>query len=121
MRAVSSASSAPQVLQAAHLNAKFFQGLADPTRLRIVRLLLERPHTVGELVERLGVGQSGVSNHLACLRWCGYVTSQRNGRSVTYRIADRRVRLLVKLAEAIVADNASQIASCMRITERAPR
>ncbi|HXW76371.1 MAG TPA: metalloregulator ArsR/SmtB family transcription factor [Candidatus Eremiobacteraceae bacterium] len=105
---------ARQALESLH--SRFFQGLADPTRLRIVRTLLEGPSTVGRLVARIGASQSGVSNHLACLKWCGYVTAQRSGRSVLYRISDPRVRSLVKTAESIVADNASRLASCTRIS-----
>ena len=62
------------------LAARFFSGLADPTRLSIVELLLERPHTVGEIVARLGLRQSRVSNALVCLKWCGYVEARREGR-----------------------------------------
>jgi ArsR family transcriptional regulator, cadmium/lead-responsive transcriptional repressor len=98
-----------------NVHAKFFQGLADATRLRIVRLLLDRPSTVGELVARLGISQSGVSNHLACLKWCGYVTAERSGRWVRYRISDVRVRSLLKIAQSIVADNAKRLATCTRL------
>src|SRR5438105_13635177 len=55
------------------VTARFFSGLADPTRLRIVTLLLERPHTVGAIVGRLGLRQSRVSNALVCRKWCGYL------------------------------------------------
>src|SRR5438270_759652 len=56
------------------LVAKYFRGLGDPIRLRILELLrAEGELTVGQLVERLGIAQPKVSNHLACLRWCGFV------------------------------------------------
>jgi DNA-binding transcriptional ArsR family regulator len=103
------------------LHAKFFQGLADPTRLRIVRMLLRGPHTVGALVAKLHVSQSGISNHLACLKWCGYATSERAGRCIVYSISDARVRSLIETAEAIVADNAKRIAACSRIRAATPK
>jgi DNA-binding transcriptional ArsR family regulator len=98
--------------------AKFFDGLSDLMRLRIVETLLEGEKNVSELVEILGQSQSRVSNQLACLRWCGYVDSRRDGKFVYYRVADQRVRDLVALARAIIADHAEAIHSCTRIPDR---
>src|ERR1700730_17741770 len=91
---------------AENVHSEFFQGLSDPTRLRIVRILLDGPQTVGALVTMLAISQSGVSNHLACLKWCGYASSERSGRSIVYRISDKRVRTMLEIAETIVADHA---------------
>src|SRR5439155_9818419 len=71
--------------------SRYFRVLGDPTRLRIVEALVGRERTVSELVELLGAPQSRISNHLACLRWCRFVESERRGRSVVYRISDERV------------------------------
>ncbi len=100
---------------AADLTARFFSGLADPTRLRLIELLLERPHTVGEMVTRLGLRQARVSNALVCLKWCGFVEAQRDGRYIWYAVIDPRVRDLVTLARAVMADHAAEIASCTRL------
>ena len=97
------------------VTAKFFHGLSDLTRLRIVELLLEGEKNVSELVTILGQPQSRVSNHLACLRWCGYVDSRREGKFVYYRVADPRIRQLVELARSVIADNAAAVLSCTRI------
>jgi ArsR family transcriptional regulator, cadmium/lead-responsive transcriptional repressor len=97
------------------LLAKFVRGLGDPTRLRIVRYLLKGPRAVGDIVAHLELPQSRVSNHLACLKWCGYVAAERQGRTITYRVDDERIRTLVGLAHDIAADNAAHVASCMRI------
>ena len=99
------------------LHAKFFRGLGDPTRVKIVQLLLEKPHTVSELVDLLGSPQGRVSSHLGCLRWCGFVEGVREGRSVTYRVADERVRGLLEMAQALLQENAERVASCF-ITAR---
>ena len=99
----------------AEVAAKFFRGLGDPTRLRIVQLLLEGEKNVGELVDLTGVPQGRVSTHLACLRWCGYVCAERSGRNVYYRMADPRVRELFILAQQIIADNARNISCCQII------
>src|SRR2546425_13206359 len=71
-------------------SARLFRVLGNPTRLGLLGLLLERPRTVSELIERLGCSPSRVSNHLACLRWCGFVEAERWGRTATYSIRDRR-------------------------------
>ncbi|HUZ28869.1 MAG TPA: hypothetical protein VMU90_06485, partial [Solirubrobacteraceae bacterium] len=55
------------------------------------------------------------SNHLACLRWCGFVDAQRDGRVVRYRLADQRVSQLLELGRALLADNAEHVAACGRI------
>src|SRR5712692_8778609 len=95
--------------------ARFFRVLSDPTRLAIVELLLVRPRTVSELVEALDVPQSRVSNHLACLRWCEFVDTERDGRQITYRIRERRVRKLIAGARAMAAEHCEHLASCQRI------
>lgn len=74
------------------LLAKYFMVLSDPTRLKVLELLDSRGElAVGEIVQALGQSQSKVSNHLACLRWCGFVVTRREHPSVLYRVADTRV------------------------------
>lgn len=98
--------------------AKYFRGLGDPTRLRILALLrAEGELTVGELVNRLGEPQPKVSNHLACLRWCGFVEARREHRTVYNRIADKRVLKMLDLAHALLEDNEEHVAACYRIEE----
>ncbi len=100
------------------LVAKYFRGLGDPIRLRILELLQsEGELSVGTLVERLGLPQPQVSNHLACLRWCGFVEARREGRTVFNRIADARVEAMLELAQSLLADNAEHVAACCRIEE----
>jgi ArsR family transcriptional regulator, cadmium/lead-responsive transcriptional repressor len=95
--------------------AKFFRALGDPTRLRLLEYLLHEEHTVGECVRHVGLAQSRVSAHLACLADCGYVTARRDGRRSFYRVTDPRVADLVMLAGALAADNAVALADCVRI------
>lgn len=106
----------PQVELGSALYARFFSGLADETRLRIVRLLLDGPKSVGELVVALGLAQSRVSNHLSCLKWCGYVRAQRRGKFVFYELGDPRIAEIVELAQSVVARNAAHIEACTRLT-----
>ena len=93
--------------------AAFFQGLADPTRVQILELLAQRPHTVSELQAALGIGQGRVSSHLACLRWCGFVSVQPEGRFSRYQLVDEGVRKILRQGEAIVRANANRLSSCL--------
>ncbi len=102
-------------LSDAELHARFFQVLSDPTRVRLLHLLLDAPEmgrTVSELVEAIGAPQSRISTHLGCLRWCGLVLASREGKQVYYRIADPRVRDLLALGGAVMRDHAASVASC---------
>jgi ArsR family transcriptional regulator, cadmium/lead-responsive transcriptional repressor len=111
---------APQVARdeadQAALLARVFHGLSDPTRLRIVQLLLAGEKNVGELVQELGAPQGRVSSHLMCLRWCGFVTTRRQGKHVYYRVSDPRVAELVRLAHHLLVEHAQAIASCQIMT-----
>jgi ArsR family transcriptional regulator, cadmium/lead-responsive transcriptional repressor len=103
---------------ATDLVAKYFRGLGDPLRLQILELLRrEEELSVSELVERLRVPQPKVSNHLACLRWCGFIEARREGRTVFNRIADPRVLSMLELAASLLEDNADHVAACCRIEE----
>ncbi|HKE82060.1 MAG TPA: metalloregulator ArsR/SmtB family transcription factor [Solirubrobacteraceae bacterium] len=98
------------------LVAKYFRGLGDPLRVRILELLrTEGELSVGELAQRLDAPQPKVSNHLACLRWCGFVEAERRHRTVLNRVADERVVQMLDLAQALLADNAEHVAACCRI------
>ncbi len=108
----------PEAPIATDLLAKYFRGLGDPTRLRILELLHDDGElTVGELVARLGLPQPKISSHVACLRWCGFVDARRDGRSVYNRIADERVEQMLELAHGLLADNAEHVAACCVIEE----
>jgi len=101
------------------LVAKYFRGLGDPTRLRILELLrAEGELPVGALVERLGLSQPLVSNHLACLRWCGFIAARREHRVVFNFIADERVAQMLDLAHALLEDNEEHVAACCHIRKK---
>ena len=67
---------------------------------------------MGELAARLGATQPGVSNHLACLRWCGFVATRREHRTAFNFIADERVLSLLELGNALLDDNEEHVAAC---------
>lgn len=100
----------------ADLLAKFFRALGDPTRVRILKILMgDGPRSVGELVEETGASQSRVSTHLGCLKWCGLVASMRDGKRVIYSIGDHRVAELLRGGEQVLADNAEQVIACQTL------
>ena len=67
--------------------ARVGTALADGTRRRILVRLLDGPAYPAELAGLLGTGRANVSNHLACLRGCGLVVAEREGRFVRYQLA----------------------------------
>ncbi len=100
------------------VTAKFFRALGDPTRLRILQSVIDEERNVSELVAITGAPQGRVSSHLACLRWCGYVSTRREGRNVYYRIADPRVRKLMDFVAQLVGDHMERIRTCTIIDRR---
>lgn len=67
--------------------ASLFRSLSDPARLVILQHLQHGEHRVRELTEHLGLAQSTVSAHLACLKDCGLVESRPVGRASMFRLA----------------------------------
>lgn len=96
------------------LEAKLFRGLADPSRLSILRTLRDAESSVTEIVESTGLSQPNVSGHLACLRDCGLVVSRQAGRSVYYALADKRLEDLFQAAEGILARIVERLYTCTR-------
>jgi DNA-binding transcriptional ArsR family regulator len=96
------------------LQAKLFRGFADPSRLGILVALRNGPLTVSEIVEATHLSQPNVSNHLGCLRDCGLVAAEQQGRYVTYHLSDDRVGELIALAESLLADVARGVYECTR-------
>ena len=80
-----------------------FHALAEPSRLTILEHLFLGEHRVVDLVAHLGLAQSTVSQHLACLRECGLVTHRAVGRSSHYSLTDpARIRGLLDEAERLL-------------------
>ena len=92
--------------------AALFRSLSDPARLVIVRRLAAGPARVTDLTTALGLAQSTVSGHLACLRDCGLVTSEPVGRSSVFRLAQPALADMLTAAEAVLAATGSAVALC---------
>jgi DNA-binding transcriptional ArsR family regulator len=64
------------------------RAMADSSRSRILMMLLDGPSYPAVLARQLDLTRSNVSNHLACLRDCGIVVAEPEGRQTRYEIAD---------------------------------
>src|SRR4051812_43557277 len=92
--------------------ACLFRSLGDPTRLRIVQHLARGPHRVVDLTTHLGLAQSTVSAHLACLRDCGLVQSRPDGRASVFTLARPELLELLSAAEKVLAAMGSPVRLC---------
>lgn len=107
----------PTPLTDDELIARIFRGLGDATRVRILELLLDGAKGQKEIVEKVGLSQGRVSQHLTCLAWCGYIESTKKGRAVEYRIANARVAALLDLGTGFLDTTRGDIGSCRIVTD----
>src|SRR3954469_10182576 len=112
----------PSVSEAAALSAAacMFRSLGDPGRLAILRHLALGEHKVVDLTAHLGLAQSTVSAHLACLRDCGLVASRPQGRASLWSL-DAAPELLdvLSAAERLLAVTGDAVALCPTYGEAA--
>ncbi len=92
--------------------AALFRSLGDPTRLAIVRRLAAGPARVVELVQAVGLAQSTVSKHLACLRECGLVDSEPVGRASLFRLTQPALIDVLASAETVLDATGQAVAVC---------
>nr|WP_198554318.1 metalloregulator ArsR/SmtB family transcription factor [Nocardioides alpinus] len=105
----------PNLDEAAALTAAacLFHGFSEPSRLAILRHLALGEHRVVDLTAHLGLAQSTVSKHLACLRDCGLVTSRPEGRASMWTLnhAETVIDLLAS-AERLLALTGDAVTLC---------
>ncbi|MBE7701346.1 winged helix-turn-helix transcriptional regulator [Oerskovia sp. Sa1BUA8] len=89
-----------------------FRSLGDPARLAIVRRLAAGEARVAELTADLGLAQSTVSSHVACLKDCGLVVGRMEGRRVFYSLARSELLDVLAAAETLLAATGSAVALC---------
>jgi len=92
--------------------AALFRSLGDPTRLAILRRLAAGPARVVDLVEAVGLAQSTVSKHLACLRDCGLVESDPVGRASLFRLSQPALVEVLARAETVLEATGQAVALC---------
>jgi len=93
------------VQEITQLHADVCSALADPRRILILYALAEHPSNVSDIASQVNISQPAASRHLNILRERGMVSSQRDGQSVIYQLADDRVIQALDLLRAILADN----------------
>jgi DNA-binding transcriptional ArsR family regulator len=114
----------PSVSEAAALSAAacMFRSLGDPARLAILRHLALGEHKVVDLTAHLGLAQSTVSAHLACLRDCGLVASRPQGRASMWSLVHSAELLdVLAAAERLLAATGDAVALCPTYGEAANR
>lgn len=102
------------------LKAEFFKTLAHPARIRVLELLREREHTVGELLPIVGIEASHLSQQLGVLRRAGLVDTRRDGNSVVYSAHDPRIFDLLAVAKEIIGSSLSYSADLLQELDVAP-
>jgi ArsR family transcriptional regulator len=90
--------------------AALFHSLSDETRLRIVQRLARGETRVVDLVRELGLAQSTVSKHLACLRDCGLIDYRAEGRQSFYSLTRPELMDLLASAEQLLAATGHAVA-----------
>jgi DNA-binding transcriptional ArsR family regulator len=99
------------------LLARWVRGLGNPVRLAILKELRSGERGVEQLCDALEMSQPRISNHLACLRACRFVSTRRDGNRIFYSLADHNVGLVIDLAGASVAENADGLLACSQLSE----
>jgi DNA-binding transcriptional ArsR family regulator len=89
-----------------------FRSLGDPTRLAIVHRLADGEARVVDLTGELGLAQSTVSKHLACLRDCGLVDYRAVGRQSFYALSRPELMDLLRSAERVLTATGNAVALC---------
>jgi len=85
-----------------NVKAEFFKALAHPARIRMLELLCHGELTVGELTNELGLEGSHVSQQLGVLRRANLVEVRKEGTTVIYSLADRRIAKVLALSKEIL-------------------
>ena len=73
--------------------------LAHPHRLRMIQMLLHGDYTVGELAEACDLPSPMASEHLRLMQRCGFLSSEKDGRKVFYRVTEPHLKSILKCIE----------------------
>ncbi len=98
-RAARSSPCPPETMAALGAAAECLKALAHPVRLRMVQLLLAGRYTVGELAEDCSIPDNVASENLRLMQRCGFLSSEREGRRVYYRVAEPHLKPLMACVE----------------------
>ncbi|MDQ2650434.1 MAG: metalloregulator ArsR/SmtB family transcription factor [Actinomycetota bacterium] len=90
------------------VKAELFKALGHPARIRILEVLSDGEHAVGELQPLVGIESSHLSQQLGILRRAGLVASRRDGTSVIYRLTDPLLAELLAVAKKLLISSLVQ-------------
>ena len=94
----------PTRLQLFKMQADICKTMADPKRLMIVHELREGELSVGELASRLELPQANISQHLSLMRKRGIVTTRRDGTTIFYSLASRKIAEACDIVQCVLAE-----------------
>jgi DNA-binding transcriptional ArsR family regulator len=107
----------PQLTQeVSQLHADICSALADPKRILLIYALAEKPYSVNELAEELGLSQPATSRALKVLRERGLVSAQRQGTTLEYHLTDMRLVDALNMLRAVLRDRLAYNANLMDST-----
>jgi DNA-binding transcriptional ArsR family regulator len=95
------------------LKAEFFKTLGHPARIRVLELLSEREHSVGEMLPHVRIEPAHLSQQLAVLRRAGLVTTRKEGSTVYYSLISPHVAELLTVARTILTTVLSEQAELL--------
>lgn len=95
------------------LKAEFFKTLSHPVRIRVLELLSEREHSVGELLHEVQIEPSNLSQQLAILRRAGLVATRKEGSTVYYSLVSDQIADLMNVARTILTSVLSEQAELL--------
>ena len=95
------------------VKAEFFKAMAHPARIRVLELLCHGELTVSELINELGLEGSHVSQQLGVLRRANLVGIRKEGTTVIYSLADRRIAKVLQLAKEILLSYLTETAGLL--------
>lgn len=98
------------------LKAEFFKALGHPLRIRVLELLVDGEQSVGDLLASLDAEQSHLSQQLGILRRAGFVESRREGASVVYSLADKRIAEVLATSRQVLIDMLTESRDELRVS-----
>ncbi len=100
------------------VKADFFKALAHPARIRVLELLIDGERSVGDLAEEVGLESSHLSQQLGVLRRANLVRTRKEGSTVIYSLADRRLAKVLQLSREILLTYLTDTADLFSETHR---
>ena len=90
----------------------FFKAFSNKTRFKIIQLLRKKPKSVTEICNELDFEQSRVSHNLKCLKNCGFVNAQRNGKNKIYELDNKHIVPMLKEIDKHLEEYNKRLKSC---------